>query len=316
MNFFRSLFGKTGIGIIVLAFVLVFSAGAQNDSIRFFDFSPQYSSKRLKSVIAVETVGYAATMLGLNELWYKNYPRSSFHLFNDNEEWLQMDKAGHAVTAYQVGRAGAGVMRWSGINEKKAIWIGGSLGFIVLTSIEILDAYSSEWGFSTGDLLANAMGSMAYIGQELGWKEQRILLKFSYSESKYAHFRPELLGSTFSESLLKDYNGQTYWLSANIASFINHNNKFPKWLNLAFGYGAGGMLGGSSNPLHNSKEIPLPSFERYRQYYLSLDVDLTRIKTSSRFLNTCLSTFGFIKFPAPAMEYNRVEGIKFLPFYF
>jgi len=43
-------------------------------------------------------------------------------------------------------------------------------------------------------------------------------------------------------------------------------------LNIAFGYGAEGMLYGESNPNNQFTQDP------YRQFYLSLDVDLTKIK--------------------------------------
>jgi hypothetical protein len=46
------------------------------------------------------------------------------------------------------------------------------------------------------------------------------------------------------EQMLKDYNGQTYWLSVNLHSFYK-GSKIPKWLNLAIGYGANGMLTGN-----------------------------------------------------------------------
>jgi hypothetical protein len=80
-------------------------------------------------------------------------------------------------------------------------------------------------------------------------------------------------------------------------------------LNVAAGYGADGMIGGYSNPpLADGFGNPL-AFERYRQFYLSLDIDLTRIKTRSPFLKAALMAFGFIKIPAPALEFNKY-GVK------
>ena len=109
---------------------------------------------------------------------------------------------------------------------------------------------------------------------------------------------------------MKDYNGQTYWLSVNPASFMSKETKFPKWLNLAFGYGANGMTGGESNPLYVDSNSNVIEFKRYRQYYLSLDIDLTRIKTKSKFLKTVFYTIGFIKIPAPSVEFSngKVKG--------
>ena len=34
------------------------------------------------------------------------YPKSKFHFINDNREWLQMDKFGHAMTSYYTGYLG------------------------------------------------------------------------------------------------------------------------------------------------------------------------------------------------------------------
>lgn len=216
-----------------------------------------------------------------------------------------MDKVGHLMTSYSVGRVGIGLMKWSGVERKKAIWYGGMLGSVFLTTVEMLDGYSSQWGFSIGDLTANTAGSLFVIAQELLWDEQRMVLKYSFQQSRYAWYRQEMLGSNLQENLLKDYNGQTYWLSLNISSFLKKETKFPKWLNLAFGYGADGMIGARSNPMVvdiTGKEVI--SFQRYRQFYLSLDVDLTRIPTKSKFLKTVFNTIGFIKFPAPAIEFN------------
>jgi hypothetical protein len=93
-------------------------------------------------------------------------------------------------------------------------------------------------------MAANAMGTGLYVGQELLWQDQRLLLKYSFHRTDFAQVRPNVLGDGLTEEFLKDYNGQTYWLSANINSFLNLDF-IPDWLNLAFGYGADGMLTGN-----------------------------------------------------------------------
>jgi hypothetical protein len=260
-------------------------------------------------VAGTEAALYGGSLIGLNALWYKDYPRSSFHSFNDNYEWLQMDKAGHMTTSYYIGRIGVGLNKWAGMERKKAIWFGGLLGSVYQSTIEILDGYSSEWGFSWGDFVANTAGSLLVVGQELAWNEQRVVLKYSFMQSEYSSYRPELLGSNLQENLLKDYNGQTYWLSVNPSSFMRGESKFPKWLNIAFGYGADGMTGGDFNPPYIDGGGNQVRFERCRQYYLSLDVDLTRIKTKSRLLKAVFYSVGFIKFPAPSLEFSE-KGVK------
>lgn len=249
----------------------------------------------------------AVSTLALNEVWYKQYKSGSFHLFNDWREWKQMDKAGHVFTSYQLGRAGIGLMKWSGANDRKSALLGGGLGFFYLASIEVLDGFSKGWGFSFTDVAANTVGSAMVTGQHLAWKEQRLILKYSFSRSSYYEYRPSLLGSSRGENLVKDYNGQTYWLSVSPKSFFP-SLSVPSWLCMSFGYGADGMI--SAEESFNHPLIDRVYFKRYRQYYLSLDLDLSKIKAKSHFLNAVLHTFNFIKVPFPSIEYNSFKGLR------
>ncbi|MEM9327770.1 MAG: DUF2279 domain-containing protein, partial [Bacteroidota bacterium] len=241
------------------------------------------NKKRLNTVIIGGAGLYTATMIGLGTVWYQDLGK--FHFFNDNQGWAYMDKLGHSTTAYQIGRLGTRALEWTGLDHKRATWYGGMSGWFFLTSVEIFDGMSEDWGFSMGDVVANTLGTAMFISQELIWKEQKFMLKWSYTGSTYAQYRPELLGASSSERWLKDYNGQTYWLSTNLHSTLfRHSTTFPKWLNLAIGYGIEGYTGADRNPLQNSAGQEIPLFDRYSQYYLSLDIDLTRIETRIKWL--------------------------------
>lgn len=284
---------------------------AQDEAPKDSTVTKTYYPKRMRLVAGTTAAGYTASMIGLGSIWYSDFERSSFHFFNDNAGWEYIDKLGHMTTSYYVGRAGIQAMRWTGVDDKKAIWYGGSIGLVFLTSVEIFDGFSAEWGFSIGDVVANTSGTALAIGQELLWKDQRITMKWSYKDSPYAQYRPNQLGAAWNERWLKDYNGQTYWLSANINSFLKKKSKLPNWLSIAVGYGANGMIGAVNNPTHDDDGNPIPHFERYKQWYISPDIDLTRIKTNSKFLKVLLQGTGFLKFPMPTLEYNRVDNLKF-----
>jgi len=245
--------------------------------------------------------------LGLNQLWYAKYQRSSFHTINDNNEWLQMDKLGHTFSAYQMGKYGGQLLKWSGASKEQQLIYGGTLGFGFLTTVEVLDGFSEAWGFSWGDILANAAGTSLYVGQELLWNEQRISLKYSFHQTKYAKQNPDLLGNDLLESILKDYNGQTYWLNFNLHSFFKDSN-IPKWLDLSVGYGGEAMLNGVQNTGNQS----LNTRKRYRQYYLSFDVNLSKIKTNSPFLNTVFEVLNIMKIPFPTLEISEKQVITHL----
>jgi len=189
--------------------LLLFSISlfSQNGVENFLKPSDSLNIQRRNTVVITEVAAMSVAMVGLNQLWYADYPRSKFHFINDNDEWLQMDKLGHMYSAYHMGTAGANLLQWSGVSKKNQLVYGATLGFAFLTAVEVLDGYSQKWGASSGDIIANATGTALYVSQELLWKEQRIIPKFSFHTTSYADVRPELLGKSLNEQVLKDYNG-------------------------------------------------------------------------------------------------------------
>lgn len=290
----------------------LFPVFSQNKTSQFFKPSDSLNIQRRNAVVASEAIVSTSVLVGLNQLWYADYPKSNFHFINDNNEWLQMDKMGHAFSSYQLGRFSKEALQWSGVSKKNQLIYGSTLGFAFLSAVEVLDGYSSNWGASLGDVVANASGTALYVSQELLWDEQRIIPKFSFHTTPYAPVRPNVLGRSLQEQILKDYNGQTYWLSINMYSFCKES-KIPKWLNLAFGYGAEGMITGNEAFVNT---IFLPESKRYRQFYFSFDADLTKIETKSHFLKTLFSVFNTVKIPAPTFEINGEGAFKFHYIYF
>lgn len=265
--------------------------------------------KRKTVVLTGNAVGYGATMFGLYNLWYKDYPLTSFHFHNDNRHWNQMDKVGHAYSCYYEGVVGIDMLKWAGFSHKTASILGGSYGFFIQSGIEILDGFSEAWGASTGDIVANTIGSGMAISQSLLWDEQRVWMKLSYQPTRYASIRPELLGSSAVERLFKDYNGQTYWLSGNIKSFLKEESRFPAWLNVAVGYGIDGFVSADDNLFErNGSQFDYSYIVQSRQFYLSPDIDLTRIKTDSKALKISFKLLNCIKFPMPGIGFNATTG--------
>ncbi|MCB9162859.1 MAG: DUF2279 domain-containing protein [Flavobacteriales bacterium] len=236
----------------------------------------------------------------LNGAWYTQYDRSAFHSFDDSQEWLQMDKAGHFFSAYTLGNWGHAAWSRCGTSSKEAVLVGGSLGLIFLTGVEVLDGTSAGWGFSWSDMAANVSGAGLFMGQQVMWGEQRITPKLSAHLSPFAAQRPDLLGESLGERILKDYNGQTIWLSANLERF-RLGRGIPPWLNLALGYGAEQMV----------TAFKAPDDGRFRQYYLAPDVDLTRIPSGSSFVRTVLFVLNGIKVPLPGMEVRSNGRVLF-----
>ena len=264
---------------------------------------------RFIGVVAGTAVVYALTTYFLGKTWYTK--RVPFHSFNDNGEWLQMDKVGHATTSYAISRGEYELFRWSGVNERASVLTGSLIALLYQTTIEVFDGRSEGWGFSKGDMAANLTGVALFMGQQYGFGEQKASLRYGWRQSIYPFYRPNLLGKTTGNQMLKDYNGQQYWLSFNVASVLPVGPSFPRWLNLDLGYSASGMTGGHANPPYFDAEGKEVKFRRYRQFYLSPDVTLARLPGVRGWEAQPLVSAGqFFKIPAPSLEYNPVHGLR------
>jgi hypothetical protein len=263
--------------------------------------------------------GYIVSMLGLYQLWYADYPQSKFHFFNDNKEWMHMDKVGHMFSSYTIGKYSTDMMKWAGYSPQKASIAGPLYAYLYLSTIEVFDGFSSVWGFSGGDMLANTIGTGLVMGQSLAWNEQRITMKFSFSQTPFAKKRPEVLGKNLVENIFKDYNGQTYWLCLNPKSFAP-KSRWPGWLDISLGCGATGMYGGEDN-IWETNNMPITSVDysstpRRMQFYLSPDINLEKMKVKKKWLKYSLKVLNTFKFPLPTLNYTQGVGFKVEPLKF
>lgn len=290
---------------VLLAVFLYSSANGQVPASDSASSHPVGLSKaRLAGVISTQAALYGGNLTGLYFLYYKDYTHSSFYFYNDNNSWLQMDKCGHAFSAYYLSRIIHGSYRWAGVKENASVWLGALIAWGFQLNMEVFDGISSAWGFSWGDVVANSAGSILFAGQQFGWHDQRFVIKYSAHPTDYAKENPDILGSTFVENLWEDYNGMTFWLSGNIGAFLPKSSKFPKWINIAVGYGGEGLA------------VDPEQYVRYRQYFLSLDVDFTRIPTRSKTVKALFTVLNLLKLPFPTVEYNSLGQFKFHPIYF
>lgn len=303
---------KWFIFIISLTVLLNSTFYGQTDSISQKEFNPY----KFGAVAGIGTAFYGGMLVGLSTVWYQDNHQTAFHFTNDNADWMQIDKYGHAYTCYTMGKMGLQSLRWAGLKDKKAIVYGGSFGFLFMTSIEILDGHYTEWGASPMDMVANASGSLLLIGQELAFRKQIVTFKFSYHHTDLAQLQPGVLGQTNMERLVEDYNGQTFWFSTNLKSIFKNSKWLPSWLNVAPGYGAYGMLSYQERTVYNKNRQPIPTIVDTRNYYLSLDIDLEKIKTDSKFLKSVFFFLNMIKVPLPTIEVNSLGETKFHAFYF
>jgi len=284
-----------------------------NDAHSIYVNATQPNAHRKKWVNHIAIGGYSLAALYLGVVWYANEDLSSFHFFNDSREWKQMDKVGHALGGYHASKWMIDLYKWSGQEKKQALVTGGLAGFLAMSSIEVFDGFGAKWGASIPDVGANLVGSGLAVLNEGLWNEHRLQLKVSYLPSDYARSgaHEDLFGSNPAEWLVKDYNGQTLWLSVRVHAFLpegKFKEVYPRWLNLAIGYGAEGLIGG-----YGEEDWDVINAREYRQFYVSFDIDLSNISTRSGFLHALFNVINIIRIPLPAVQIDQ-KGIKLKAF--
>lgn len=289
-------------GLLVLFFLFFYSALVAQD-----DNKDSLDHKKLKRLIIGTAVGNAVTMTALGSIWYADQPSQPFHFFDDSQEWKQMDKFGHFYSSYHLSNFLYHTLQNTGLEQRKSNLWGSLAGFLLISQIEIFDGFSAGYGASLSDISFNATGALLAFSQNHFLEKSFIYPKYSFHRTSLAPLRPELLGNGWQEEWVKDYNGQTIWLSFDMHQLVKG---VPKWLNLAIGHGAHNMISAD-----NKSSLAL-GYDPYRQYYLSLDFDLSYLKSKSSLLNSLIYFVNMIHLPAPALEYNRVSGLNFHWFYF
>ncbi len=289
--------------IVIYVYMLLYAtnARAQTDSLRTTKTATLVTSS--VALVGLNTALYYA--------WYANYNTGKFHTFNDNNEWQGADKYGHAFTTFNLAKIGVNVANNAGWQRPKHKLLAGSVGWLFMTSIELQDGYSRGWGFSWGDVAANSAGSALAIAQVIAFNNKYpFQLKYLYNKSTIAPYNANLLGKTSTERLLKDYNAQSYWLSFFPKQLFTHST-LPACLGVSLGYKATGMLGARNNDAFATTQ-----YTRTQRYYLSLDIDLSQLKTRYKWLNKTLYALSFIKVPLPVLSIDS-KGVwrgQLLPF--
>lgn len=286
--------------------LLAFGLGSVFAQSRLFLPDSTLNIRRQRAVTWTALGGYVGIGSYLGFIWYAQDTLVPFHFFDDSREWKQIDKIGHALGAYSASRWVSDLYRWSGVPQRRAAIRGATIGFLAMSTIEVFDGFGQGWGASFSDIGANFSGSALYLMNQLLWRENRIQLKNSYIPSIYVRNADSLaryggvFGKNITEWPLKDYNGQAYWLSFRVKSFLPQGSKirqgWPIWLNPAIGYGADGMSSGFASTA-------------YRQWYLGFDIDLAEVWQKPGWVRTGLSVASLFRLPLPAVEIDK-KGMR------
>lgn len=250
------------------------------------------SIKPLRLVGVGSTIGIAFYSLDQgfrNNWWYSQ--RIPFHVREDHGYALDIDKYAHVYAAAVSGFVSARSLEWAGFSRTSSVWYGAALGMLFLTYIEFQDGFSPEWGFSTMDALGNCAGTAFFVLQHYVPLLQSFDLKISYRPSAMLGKRGSHGIAEKKQTVIDDYEGQTYWLGIKVRNFLPDEIKhyWPPFFGIAAGITARDLL----------------QDNRRKEVYLSLDYDFTALPGDTWLLRTLKEAANYIHFPAPSVRISH-----------
>jgi hypothetical protein len=217
--------------------------------------------------------------------WWKDQ-RRFFKFAEDGYYAKDIDKISHIYTANVFTEITAADYEWAGISPGKSLLWGAITAMAYETYIEINDGFAPIWGFDWTDMGANIAGALYPFLQ----KEIPVLQNFTFKWS----FKPNWLKSKVNNQndLLDDYTNMTFWLGISPKGLLPKDmaKYYPAFLGVAVGLSlknANHQTGGTL---------------AYREWYLSLDYDITKLPGDTKFLKTLKKILNFYHFPAPAVR--------------
>lgn len=283
-----------------------------------FADNPRYSflgntPKRTTSVDLWPTVGMGVAYAGLavsmhvnqQNAWWRDQS-GEFKIIDDIEYARGLDKLGHIWAGYMTSRVSADMLMECGFNYDASTLIGGGLGILYTTYVEVNDGFAQNWGFSPSDAVANLAGVGFYVAQSYVPFLQNFSPRWSYIPPTWTgdadiNHRP----STF----IDDYNGTTFWLAANVNNMLPTDaaEYWPDWMMISVGYGIRNYAVEVVDPDGNVSFKPVT-----RRFLIGLDYDWMKIIPESEFgfFNYLRQMLNHIRLPAPTLEIGD-DGVAF-----
>lgn len=234
------------------------------------------------ALVGAGTVGTIAVIHVYQQHAWWSGQRRSFHIVNDWEYALNIDKIGHFYGATLISNLFSGSLKWAGIDEKKAMIYGALLGTVFGLYVEFEDGFATDWGFSPGDAGADILGAWYPV-------VQHYVPFFRNFNFKWSYIPTTQLKTGVKKIFIDDHEGQTMWLSISLNNFLPEKIEkfYPDFLNIAIGYGVRNLDGRGGGQ---------------REFYISLDYDLEKLPGDGWLWKFIKKNLNYIHLPAPAIR--------------
>lgn len=257
-------------------------------------------------------LSYAYIIYKINDYykntWWKedsNYVNDgSFHIVNDWEYALGLDKIGHAYGTTVISHFFSSGFQAANVNQELSVWLGAAGGLGLQLYTEIQDGFAPtdkvtgepKWGFSPGDAVADFIGASYFVAQYYYPYLKNFQLRASYYPSEAMRN-----GEKSDNNISDDYDGQKMWLAFRMKNLLPSSmaEYWPSFLMLSAGYAVSGIG-------DNATDAGLQ-----QSYYLAFDFDAEVIPLHGEFWEFIKNTLNYIHFPMPGIKFSQ-DGVSFL----
>lgn len=283
---------RTSRGRVILAFVPLFALQFSSAQVETTSASKDttHSIFNRKNLITYGIVAHSVftTYVEYRWWWEGNYHPFRFQVEGFlNDYSLGVDKVGHLYTSHFYFHVLHNLMKWGGHDESTNLWVSTLVPALYALSIEIGDGYST-YQFAPDDLAFNLLG-VAY-----GFLQAKHPF-FNNFKIKWSYFPAANRLNTFQHPFSDDYNDHIYWLSINVHNLLPEEAQsyWPKFLNVAVGYGGQNISKGSVGP-------------QLRKFAVAFDYNLTVLPLEGDTWEVIKNIVDLFHFPAPGVRF--VEG--------
>lgn len=247
-----------------------------------------------------------------NTIWKETGP---FNILEDGQWSYYLDKGGHFYGTYMPSYLLSECLISSGFSWDMSVILGSVLGLCYTGYVEVLDGYSTGFGFSPSDFGADVLGAGFFLAQHYVPFLQNFTPKFMY-------VKPSWLGELNRkphDSFIDDYSSQTFWMSVNVHNLLPSDLKkyWPKWLELNFGYAVYSLCDPTSYKdfgCDPSRSYPISNYGwGNRKFLISLDYNLIQaIPDTWNFPNWLRQGLNNFKLPSPTLEIGEITKFYLL----
>jgi hypothetical protein len=258
-----------------------------------------------KTLLNYSLVAYSLSSFYVEYQWWWKGNYRKFQYGNDgfiNNYSLGVDKAGHFYTSYFYFNALYEFMEWGGFDERTKLLTAIAIPAVYAISIEVNDGFT-HFSFSGYDLTANLTG----IGYGVLQRQFPVLKNFKF---KWSYYPSGTIPLDDKFIIANDYDGHIYWLNVDVNGMLPNGmkNYWPKFLNLAVGYGA-------KNVSHRNAWLGEINSKgpKTRKFAISLDYNLGSFDINNDFLYTVRNIVDYFHFPAPGIRMINNQKTEFKP---